>query len=240
MKTKTRRIATTAFGMLLATVAQAQAFPEIQTVRVPAGCFQMGSETGEKHEKPVHQKCVPAFDMGKTEVTQGQWRALMGTTPSKFQGGDDFPVEQVSWNEVQEFLRRLNARNAGVYRLPTEAEWEYACRSGGKNEDYAGASAAEVGDVAWFNKGESGNMTHPVGTKKANGLGLHDMSGNVWEWVQDNFTSPYVGGSTESKRVLRGGSWDGKINYVRCAIRNRNDPDKRDPRLGFRVVKEVK
>jgi formylglycine-generating enzyme required for sulfatase activity len=230
-----------AMGVLLAGAgAQAQsAMPAIELVRVPGGCFQMGSETGEKHEKPVHGVCVKDFQIGKVEVTQGQWKAVMGTNPAKFPGGDDFPVEQVSWNDAQEFLRRLNAQNAGVYRLPTEAEWEYACRSGGKNEDYAGGSAADVPNLAWYNKAESGNMTHTVGTKKPNGLGIHDMSGNVWEWVQDTFTTPYGGSTRESKHVLRGGSWDGKVNYVRCAIRNRQEADRRDYRLGFRVVKEV-
>ncbi|MBK8071165.1 MAG: formylglycine-generating enzyme family protein [Ramlibacter sp.] len=224
----------------LAIGAQAQSgIPAIQMVRVPGGCFFMGSETGEKHEKPVFKVCVNSFDMGRTEITQGQWKAIMGNNPSKFASGDDNPVETVSWNEAQEFIKRLNAGGTGTYRLPTEAEWEYACRSGGKDEEYAGASAANVGDVAWYNKLDAGNMTHPVATKKPNGLGLYDMSGNVWEWVEDTFTTPYGGGTRETKRVLRGGSWDGKINYVRCAIRNRNDADRRDPRLGFRVVRDV-
>lgn len=234
------RILMTAGCLLLAMAAQAQSVvPAIELVRVPGGCFQMGSETGEKHERPVHKVCLETFDIGKVEVTQGQWRAVIGSNPSRFAGGDNFPVEQVSWNEAQEFIKRLNAQNAGTWRLPTEAEWEYACRSGGKDEQYAGASAANVGDVAWYNKAEAGNMTHAVAGKKPNGLGIHDMSGNVWEWVQDTFTTPYGGSNRESKRVLRGGSWDGKTNYVRCAIRNRNEADKRDPRLGFRVVKEV-
>jgi formylglycine-generating enzyme required for sulfatase activity len=221
--------------------SQAQtAMPAFEFARVPAGCFQMGSETGEKHEKPVHRKCVETFDMARHEVTQGQWQAVMGTNPSKFPVSQQHPVENVSWNDAQEFLQRLNAMNQGTYRLPTEAEWEYACRSGGKFQIYAGdVSLADVILIAWYNKDEAGNMTHAVGQKRPNELGLFDMSGNVWEWVQDTFTSPYVDGKTETKRVLRGGSWDGKLNYVRCAIRNRNEPDRRDPRLGFRVVRDV-
>jgi formylglycine-generating enzyme required for sulfatase activity len=228
--------------LLAAAGAQAQqtGAAGIQLVRVPGGCYPMGSETGEKHERPVRNICVKDFEIGRTEVTQGQWLAVMGSNPSRFQGESN-PVEMVSWNDAQEFLRRVNAMNAGTYRLPTEAEWEYACRSGGKAEDFAGVTTApEVGEIAWYNKGEAGNMTHPVGTKKPNGLGLHDMSGNVWEWVQDFFVTPYGGDRPETRRVLRGGSWDGKVNYVRCQIRNRNDPDRRDPRLGLRVVRDVR
>jgi formylglycine-generating enzyme required for sulfatase activity len=236
------RARTAAGALLLAAAAAAQAeLPvPIEMVRVPAGCYPMGSETGEKHERPVHQQCLKAFDIGRTEVTQGQWKAVMGSNPAKFAESDTHPVEMVSWNDAQEFLRRLNAAGAGTWRLPTEAEWEYACRSGGKDEVYAGTSAmAEVGMIAWFNKDEAGNMTHPVGTKKPNGLGAHDFSGNVWEWVQDAFVTPYGGPQPEARRVIRGGSWDGRVNYVRCAIRNRYDTDKRDPRIGLRVVREV-
>ena len=220
--------------------AQAQHPVVIDMVRVPGGCYPMGSETGEKHERPVHQECVKDFEIGRTEVTQGQWKAVMGANPSRFPQADAHPVEMVSWNDAQEFLKRLNAGGTGLYRLPTEAEWEYACRSAGKDHTYAGTSAAaEVSEIAWFNKDEAGNMTHPVGTKKPNGLGAHDMSGNVWEWVQDAFVTPYGGDKPEAKRVIRGGSWDGKVNYVRCAIRNRYDTDKRDPRIGLRVVREL-
>lgn len=234
-----KTIASAAMALLFAAQAQAQTAPStIEFVRVPAGCYQMGSETGEKHEKPVHRECVGDFDIGKYEVTQGQWKAVMGTNLSKFNHSDNHPAENVSWNDAQQFLAKLNAQKTGTYRLPTEAEWEYACRSGGKDQEYAG-DAADVAEIAWYNKNEIGNTTHPVGTKKPNGLGIHDMSGNVWEWVQDTFTTPYGGDTKETKRVLRGGSWDGKIRYVRCAIRNRNEADRRDPRLGFRVVREV-
>jgi formylglycine-generating enzyme required for sulfatase activity len=200
----------------------------------------MGSESGEKHEKPVHKECVAAFEIGKFEVTQGQWKAVMGSNPSKFNAGDNLPVENVSWDAAQEFIKRLNAQPGGGWRLPSEAEWEYACRSGGKDEEYAGGSAEQVPALAWYNKEDAGNMTHPVGTKNANGLGIHDMSGNVWEWVQDTFTTPYGGSDKETKRVMRGGSWDGKIRYVRCAIRNRQHADYHDYRAGFRLARDVK
>lgn len=222
-----------AFGL------SAHAQVDIGTVKVPGGCYAMGSETGEKHERPVHQACVKDFEIGRTEVTQGQWKALMGSNPSRFAASDAHPVEMVSWNEAQEFLRRLNATNTGNWRLPTEAEWEYACRSGGKDETYAGTSnPAELSQIAWYNKDEAGNTTHPVATKRANGLGIHDMSGNVWEWTSDRFVTPYGSGVAEAKYVTRGGSWDGKVNYVRCALRNRYDADRRDPRIGLRVVRD--
>jgi formylglycine-generating enzyme len=223
-----------------AAAAQQPANGAIEFARVPAGCFDMGSEFGEKHEKPVHKVCVKAFDMGKYEVTQGQWKAVMQANPSKFPLGDDHPVENVSWNDAQEFLRRISARDGATYRLPTEAEWEYACRGAGKHMEYAGeVGLADVHQIAWFNKDEVGNRTHPVGRKQPNALGLYDMNGNVWEWTQDFFVTPYGGDKKEAKYVLRGGSWDGKVRYVRCAIRNRNEADRRDPRLGLRVVREV-
>jgi len=243
-----KRILLGAAAMLLAAAARAEPVAAtIELVNVPGGCYPMGYETGEKHERPVHKECVQPFAIGKHEVTQAQWQAAMGTNPSRFSScGADCPVEQVSWNDVQIFLRKLNDEKAGVFRLPTEAEWEYACRSGGRDEVYpGGVAAAELAKIAWYNKDEAGNTTHPVGKKAANGLGIHDMAGNVWEWVQDTFTTPYgaVAGTKEAriedKRVVRGGSWDGKANYVRCGIRNRYEPDKRDFRIGVRVVKEI-
>ncbi len=224
----------------------------IEMVRVPGGCFQMGSTGYERHEQPVHKVCVDGFDIGKFEVTQAQWREVMGTNLSKFAAcGDACPVDRVSWNDAQTFIQRLNAQGKGTFRLPTEAEWEYACRSGGKDETWpGGVPSDQVIDIAWFNKDAVGNQPHPVGTKKPNGLGIHDMAGNVWEWVQDKFVSPYptaveknprIESGGEEKRVMRGGSWDGKVNYVRCSIRNRYDPNFSDSvgRVGMRVVREI-
>lgn len=221
----------------------------IEFVSVPAGCYMMGTDKGEKHELPIRKVCVSAFDIGKYEVTQGQWKALMGGNPSRNSAcGDNCPVEQVSWNQAQAFITALNGRKEGVYRLPTEAEWEYACRSGGKDHMFAGGvDAADIDRVAW-RKESSNDHSHPVGRKDPNELGAHDMSGNVWEWVQDMFSSPYSKDLPETnpvlnakgeKRVLRGGSFDGKTNYVRCMIRNRNEADRQDRRLGFRLVREI-
>ncbi|MCG2592564.1 formylglycine-generating enzyme family protein [Ramlibacter sp. XY19] len=224
---------------LLAMLAAGAQPVQFDMVRVPGGCYRMGTESGEKHERPVHEVCLQAFEIGRTEVTQGQWLAVMGANPARFPLGETAPVEMVSWNDAQEFVRRLNAAG-GRYRLPSEAEWEYACRSGGKDETFAGTDKTEeLLHVAWYNKMDAGNMTHPVATKRANGLGLHDMSGNVWEWTASRFDSPYGNPQPEGKYVIRGGSWDGKANYVRCAIRNRYEPDRRDPRIGLRLARDA-
>jgi len=203
----------------------------MEMIFVNGGCYQMGDTFGDgfDSEKPVHEVCVDDFYMGKYEVTQGQWQAVMGNNPSYFKSGDNYPVEQVSWNDAQEFVRKLNQRSrGGKYRLPTEAEWEYAARSGGKREEWAGTSSeSDLGDYAWYDK-NSGGKTHPMGQKKPNGLGLYDMSGNVWEWVQDWY-GDYSSGSQNNptgpssvpSRVLRGG-------------------DEPDPRLngsGFRLAR---
>ncbi len=164
----------------------------MEFVWVPEGCFDMGSNEGESNEKPVHEVCVDGFWMGKYEVTQGQWEKVMGNNPSSFKASDSHPVETVSWNDVQDFIRKLNALGKGGFRLPTEAEWEYACRSGGKQETYCGGN--DVNRVAWYWE-NSGEKTHPVGEKAANGLGLYDMSGNVWEWVSDWYKKDYYGKS---------------------------------------------
>lgn len=252
MKLKLVFLATCTVVAGLATAQTGSVAAGIEMVRVPGGCFQMGSASHEIHERPVREVCVDSFDIGKYEVTQGQWKAAMGANASKFAAcGDNCPVDQISWNQAQEFLRKLNTEGKGVYRLPTEAEWEYACRSGGKDETWpGGVTAAYVHDVAWFDKIAAGDQTHPVGTKKPNGLGIHDMAGNVWEWVQDKFVTPYPAGAAknpriesggEEKRVMRGGSWAQKVNYVRCGIRSRYEPEFVDHlgRVGLRVVREV-
>ena len=210
-------------------------------ISVPGGCFRMGSNSGDSDEKPVHEVCLDGFQMGKYEVTQKQWRLVMGSNPSKFSGCDECPVEQVSWDEVQEFIRKVGN---GV-RLPTEAEWEYACRSGGKDQEYAGGS--DVGSVGWYDD-NSGSKTHPVGGKAANGLGLYDMSGNVWEWVQDVYASDAYGeharknpiyDGSGSFRVSRGGSWGNNAGFLRCADRYDSAPGGRgrSSNLGFRLAR---
>lgn len=168
-----------------------QAGPDPEMIYVKGGCYQMGDTfgDGEEDEKPAHNVCVNDIYIGKYEVTQGQWKAVMGDNPSVYNKcGDQCPVEMVSWNDVQKFIRKLNQQTGVTYRLPTEAEWEYAARSGGKKEKWAGTSSkSKLGDYAWYANNSRGT-THPVGLKKPNGLGIYDMTGNVDEWVQDIFS----------------------------------------------------
>ena len=217
----------------------------MQMVFVKGGCYQMGDTFGDGYanEKPVHEVCVNDFYIGKYEVTQGQWQRIMGNNPSYYKNcGDNCPVEQVSWNDIQQFIQRLNNQSGKQYRLPTEAEWEYAARSGGKSEKYAGGN--DVDAVAWYD-GNSGRETHPVGQKQPNGLGLYDMSGNVWEWCSDWYGEKYYGQSfrdnpdgpsSGSYRVLRGGSWYTKPRYVRVASRYWGNPESRLIYYGFRLA----
>ena len=193
----------------------------------------------------VHSETLNDFYIGKTEVTQAQWQAIMGTNPSSFKNCDQCPVEQVSWGDAQEFIKKLNAKTVKSYRLPTEAEWEYAAR-GGKNSTYNYAGSNTVDEVAWYDS-NSGRKTHPVGQKKANDLGLHDMSGNVLEWCQDWYDIGYYakspssnppGPTTGSLRVIRGGSWYSVPAYVRVAGRNSSAPGNRDFDVGFRLARQ--
>jgi formylglycine-generating enzyme required for sulfatase activity len=301
-----------------------------EMVIIPAGEFNMGSNNGDKDEQPVHHVTIAKiFAMSKTEVTQGQWRALMSTitvqnngenglgelvgklkhilpkhkkdvtedhfsgimetspdsykncgdnctaeqkrairesaersnedtnqaqakvyidnNPSYFKNcGDDCPVEQVSWTDAQKYIQKLIAKTGKQYRLPSEAEWEYACKGGAQTE-YCGSD--NVGNVAWYGgysnpPGNSGKSTHPAGTLSANGFGLFDMSGNVWEWVEDNYHANYNGAPSDgsnwqgdaSRHTLRGGSWGSKPQEVRSAQRGRSDPSSRGS-IGFRVVR---
>ena len=187
----------------------------IEFVYVKAGCYAMGDifDDGRLDQKPAHEVCVDGFYMGKYEVTQGQWKIIMGNNPSHLNKNDNYPVDRVSWNDAQEFIAKLNKRSNKIYRLPTEAEWEYAARSCGQKEKYAGTNnEEEVGEYAW--NSTNTEDTQPVGLKKPNHIGLYDMSGNVWEWVQDWYAEGYykispkknpTGPSTGKWRVLRGG-----------------------------------
>lgn len=172
---------------------------------------------------------VKSFHIGKYEVTQGQWKAVMGSNPSFFKGGDNYPVEQVSWMDVQEFIRRLNASTGKNFRLPTEAEWEYAALGGDKNREYEYSGSNKINDVAWY-KDNSGGSTHPAGTKQPNVLGIYDMSGNVWEWCQDWYDDK------QDYRVQRGGSWRHAAGSCRVGYRITYNPDFRDSSSGFRLV----
>ena len=190
----------------------------IDMVRVEAGTFTMGAtaemEDPEDDEKPTHRVTLSNdYYIGKYEVTQGLWQAVMGNNPSNFKG-DNLPVEQVSWYECQDFLSKLNRLTGKKFRLPTEAEWEYAARGGNKSRGYQYSGSNNLSDVAWY-RVNSGDKTHAVGTKQANELGIYDMSGNVWEWCQDwygNYSSSSqtnpTGATSGSDRVVRGGSWD--------------------------------
>ncbi len=216
----------------------------LEFVWVKGGCFQMGDRFGEgdDNEKPVHEVCVDSFGMGRYEVTQGQWQKIMGNNPSKFTKGNNYPVEQVSWVDTQDFIRKLNSHTGKSFRLPTEAEWEYAACSGGKKEMYAGGS--DIDRLAWYD-GNSGDSPHPVGTKEPNGLGLYDMSGNVWEWCSDWYDKNYYqhslrnnpqGPSSGSFRVIRDGCWNGTSRLARCTNRDGFRSGYRLDNLGFRVV----
>jgi formylglycine-generating enzyme required for sulfatase activity len=214
--------------------------PSIEMVKISAGSFMMGSENGNGDEKPVHKVTISQdFWMGKTEVTQAQWKAVMGNNPSDFKG-DDLPVEQVSWNDVEDFIIKLNnLQNDYIFRLPTEEEWEYATRAG-TTGDYTG----NLHLMAWYSD-NSGEKTHSVGQKQANAFGLYDMHGNVWERTADWYGS-YPGGTVTdptgaasgSKRVYRGGGWSYTAGYLRSAIRYYDTPSERSFHVGFRVVRQ--
>jgi formylglycine-generating enzyme required for sulfatase activity len=215
--------------------------PRIELIRIAPGSFLMGSTSGYADEKPVHRVTINnSFYVGKYEVTQAQWQSVMGSNPSKFKSCDNCPVEQVSWNDTQAFLRELNQMNDGyIYRLPTEAEWEYASRAG-TTADYAG----DFKRMAWFSE-NAGDRTHAVGQKQPNVWELADMLGNVWEWCEDWYHENYYGaptsgvwssGGEKKYRVLRGGSWSSSSNRLSSAFRDRDLPDYRDPSVGFRVV----
>jgi formylglycine-generating enzyme required for sulfatase activity len=220
---------------------------EPEMVFVEGGTFKMGctSEQGGDcydDEKPTRRVTVSSFQMGKYEVTQAQWRAVMGSNPSHFSGCDNCPVEQVSWNDIQDFIGKLNAQTGKKYRLPTEAEWEYAARGGNKSKGYKYAGGNDIGSVAWYSSNSS-SKTHAVGQKQANELGIYDMSGNVWEWCEDWYgdysssrqTNP-KGPQNGSGRVLRGGSWPSGAKYCRVSGRNNPYPVSRGSNSGFRLV----
>lgn len=209
-----------------------------EMVRVDGGTFMMGSYTGDSDEQPVHSETVATFYIGKTEVTQALWGAVMGSNPSHFRGAN-LPVEQVSWNDCMEFCERLSRITGKNFRLPTEAEWEYAAIGGNKSRGYTYSGSNNLQSVGWYD-GNSGDCTHPVGCKLDNELGLYDMSGNVWEWTSDLYSSNYDsyrnGGSSGSYRVLRGGSYNNNATNCRSAYRSYNSPTSRYDSLGFRLA----
>ncbi len=217
-------------------------------IMVEGGTFTMGAtpEQGDAYdwEKPTHQVTLSSFMIGKYEVTQAQWEAVMGSNPSSFKG-DNLPVEFVSWNDCQTFIKKLNSITGKNFRLPTEAEWEYAARGGNKSRGYKCAGSDNIDDVAWYDD-NSGVMTHAVGTKQPNELGLYDMSGNVWEWCSDWYgdysssaqTNP-TGATSGLYRVCRGGCWFYGAGYCRVSYRFDITPDYSFDGLGLRLVLPV-
>lgn len=214
-------------------------------VWVDGGTFRMGatSEQGSEisDEKPVHSVTLSGYYIGKTEVTQALWQAVMGSNPSYFEG-DDLPVEQVSWDDCQEFIRKLNSLTGQNFRLPTEAEWEFACRGGNNSRGYKYSGSNYIDNVAWYD-GNSGDKTHPVATKSPNELGIYDMSGNVWEWCADWYGDYSSGRQTNPKgpyggsyRVNRGGSWNYGAGYCRSSNRGYYCPADRGSYLGLRLA----
>ena len=209
---------------------------------VEGGTFQMGSNDcyAESDEKPVHDVTLSSYYIGETEVTQALWKAVMGNNPSYFKG-DDLPVEQVSWNDCQEFIRKLNQKTGKSFRLPTEAEWEYAARGGKKSKGYKYAGSDNEDSVAWYYD-NSNKQTHQVKGKLPNELGIFDMCGNIWEWCIDWY-GKYDGGSqinpigspSGSRRVLRGGGWHFDNNSCRALNRSYDFPNEKNYGIGFRL-----
>ncbi|MDD4497695.1 MAG: formylglycine-generating enzyme family protein [Methanosarcinaceae archaeon] len=224
----------------------------MEFMKIPAGDFMMGFPADEgtinSDEGPVHKVTIEeSYYLGKYEVTQEQWREVMGSNPSNFKG-NDLPVEEVSWNEVQEFIEKLNEmEGTDKYRLPSEAEWEYACRAGTTTRYYFGDNDSKLGDYAWYYD-NSDSSTHSVGQKKPNPWGLYDMHGNVWEWCQDSWHDDYDGAPSDgsvwesgssSNRLSRGGSWNRFAWYSGSAHRTWSATSYHDRNLGFRVLKNL-
>jgi len=225
---------------------------DIEMILVEGGTFTMGCTALRKSdcisdEAPQHSVTLEGFYIGKYEITQLQWRIIMGSDPPElnFKGCDNCPAERISWNDAMEFISKLNQLTGKTYRLPTEAEWEYAARGGNKSKSYTYSGSNNADDVAWFNKNSSGR-THNAGLNKANELGLFDMSGNAWEWCQDWYedtfytTSPGlnpVNLKTGQYKVLRGGSWIGGTEMLRVSRRHRNSPGDRGLYSGLRLVR---
>ncbi len=224
-------------------------------IPIKGGTFEMGDTFGDGYdwEKPVHSVTLSDFSLCKYPVTQGLWKAVMGegNNPSHFKGDDSLPVEMVSWEDAQAFIATLNKKSGQQYRLPTEAEWEYAARGGSQSKGYRYSGSNDLKEVAWYDE-NSGKKTHPVGALKPNELGLFDMSGNVWEWCQDWYDEKYyetckksgivvnpVGPDKGVLRVFRGGSWAGDPQSRRAACRFGNGPGGRDNGLGFRLALQV-
>jgi formylglycine-generating enzyme required for sulfatase activity len=224
----------------------------VEMTYVKGGCFQMGATDDDcdasPEERPLHEACVNDFYIGKYEVTQGQWKKIMGSDTIALStcGSDNCPVDNVSWNDANDFVNKLNSKTGRKYRLPSEAEWEYAATSGGKSEKYSGGK--DVNSVSW-NADNSGKINHPVGTKAPNGLGIYDMSGNVWEMTNDWYGEQYYKNSPRNNpsgpvsgadHVVRGGCRTGGVVNQRTSrrtyIADRTKGKGYGGNVGFRLV----
>ena len=221
-------------------------FDGIEFVYIPYGTFAMGLRAGMESERPVHKVTITeGFWLSKYEITQKQWENVMGKNPSCFKG-ENHPVENVSWNDVQDFIKNLNNEK---YRLPTEAEWEYASRAGSTSKFFFGNDKSLLFDYCWYGEDIRKGSTHPVGQKKPNPWGLHDIYGNVYEYCQDNYNflenyysqSPELdpsGPAVGKYKVMRGGSWGAIARYCNSGNRNSMDPSKGSFNIGFRLLRE--
>ncbi|MCG3196475.1 MAG: Serine/threonine-protein kinase PknD [bacterium] len=214
---------------------------------IQPGSFRMGSEKGDNDERPVHEvRITKPFYLGVYPVTQDEYEAVIGNNPSHFKSSSR-PVESVSWDDAIDYCRKLSAKEGVQYRLPSEAEWEYACRAGSTTEYCCGDGESRLGQFAWYS-GNSGYKTHPVGQKQPNSWGLYDMHGNVWEWCQDWYHDSYVGAPTDGSawkseggpyRVIRGGDWGYSAGYCRSAGRDWDGPHGRINFIGFRLARTI-
>jgi formylglycine-generating enzyme required for sulfatase activity len=226
-----------------------------EMVIIPTGTFTMGSNSGSLDEKPAHGVSIKSFALGRTEVTQGQWKAVMGFNPSRFNTcGDDCPVENVSWYDIKEFIQKINTATGKTYRLPSEAQWEYAVRAERNGQWGFGSDESQLAKYAWYTV-NSGNKTHPVAGRLPNAFGIFDMHGNVLEWVEDvyhvNFNGAPIDGSAwsgsgeQNYRVLRGGSWDDISSKLHTTYRGKDSPDSNgyrrygDGLSGFRISRAL-
>jgi formylglycine-generating enzyme required for sulfatase activity len=203
---------------------------EPEMVKVEGGTFLMGCTSDQeddcyKDEKPAHKVTLTSFNISKYEITQEQWNSVMGTNPLKNSRGGKYPVRNISWNDAQEFCSRLSAKTGKQYRLPTEAEWEYAARGGNQSRGYKYSGSDNINDVGWYDYNSGGNI-HPIGRKLPNELGIYDMSGNVWEWCCDKYVEysiseqeDPVATKASSVFVARGGSWAASELLCRVSFR---------------------
>ena len=231
------------------TVKKATSFAnDYAMVMISGGTFQMGKNDSWLNLKPAHKVTLNTFYIGKYEVTQKQWKEVMGTNPSTFSGCDDCPVEQLSWNDIQIFINKLNDKTSFDFRLPTEAEWEFAARGGNLSRGYEYAGSNDYKAVAWYDSNSKGKPRQ-VGMKDSNEYGLYDMSGNILEWCQDYYDENYYkyspannpkGPITGTYRVLKGGSWSFDYGNCQPAYRFYHSPEMPSEFSGFRLCRDFK